>query len=150
TGCEENIFPHSRALFEPADLEEERRLMYVGMTRAKERLYLLFARHRLLYGGFSENLPSRFLREIPRAALALENLPQFLGGGKEEDDGELHYTPDEEWMPQYAIGEMVEHPSFGTGKITAIAGDILTIDFGNGNIKRFAASIAPLKKIEDL
>ncbi|MBI4032170.1 UvrD-helicase domain-containing protein [Candidatus Berkelbacteria bacterium] len=64
-GCEEGIFPHSRALTDPAGMEEERRLCYVGMTRAKERLYLLHANSRLLYGGIQANLPSRFLSEVP-------------------------------------------------------------------------------------
>ena len=64
-GMEESIFPHSRALTDPLQMEEERRLCYVGMTRAKERLYLLHANSRLLYGGLQSNLASRFLGEIP-------------------------------------------------------------------------------------
>jgi DNA helicase-2/ATP-dependent DNA helicase PcrA len=64
-GMEESIFPHSRALSDPTQMEEERRLCYVGMTRAKDRLYLLHANSRILYGGIQANLPSRFLGEIP-------------------------------------------------------------------------------------
>lgn len=64
-GCEEGIFPHSRALSDPAQMEEERRLCYVGMTRAKQRLYLLHANTRLLYGGLQANPASRFLGEVP-------------------------------------------------------------------------------------
>lgn len=64
-GMEESIFPHSRALSDPVQMEEERRLCYVGMTRAKDRLYLLHANSRILYGGIQANLPSRFLGEIP-------------------------------------------------------------------------------------
>ncbi len=64
-GCEEGIFPHARALADPAQMEEERRLCYVGITRAKERLYLLHANSRLLYGGFQANQASRFIGEIP-------------------------------------------------------------------------------------
>src|SRR5215208_3199857 len=63
-GCEDGVFPHSRAI-ESGDLEEERRLCYVGMTRAKRQLYLTYARTRMLYGGRDWNLPSRFLEEIP-------------------------------------------------------------------------------------
>ncbi|OGN05831.1 MAG: hypothetical protein A2831_02970 [Candidatus Yanofskybacteria bacterium RIFCSPHIGHO2_01_FULL_44_17] len=70
-GMEDGIFPHSRALFEPAELEEERRLCYVGVTRAKERLYLTYCRERNLYGSTQFNTPSRFLFEIP------ENLVNF-------------------------------------------------------------------------
>ncbi len=64
-GMEEGIFPHSRALSDPAQMEEERRLCYVGMTRAKDRLYMLHANSRLIYGGFQANMASRFLAEIP-------------------------------------------------------------------------------------
>lgn len=65
TGCEEGIFPHGRSLLDPAELEEERRLCYVGITRAKERLYLTFAQKRMLYGLTQANPPSRFLGNIP-------------------------------------------------------------------------------------
>lgn len=64
-GLEETIFPHSRALSDPAEMEEERRLCYVGITRAKERLYLMRANSRLIYGSFNSNAPSRFISEIP-------------------------------------------------------------------------------------
>src|SRR5665213_286313 len=64
TGLEESIFPHSRALYDQSEMEEERRLCYVGMTRAKEELYLIHAASRLLYGGLQHNPPSRFLSEI--------------------------------------------------------------------------------------
>ena len=65
TGMEEGLFPHARSMTEPAELEEERRLCYVGMTRARLRLYLTFAQSRLIYGGFQTNQPSRFLADIP-------------------------------------------------------------------------------------
>lgn len=64
-GMEEGLFPHANCLLEPAEIEEERRLCYVGMTRARERLYLTYAQSRLLYGGLQMNAPSRFLSEIP-------------------------------------------------------------------------------------
>ena len=64
-GLEEGIFPHSRSLLEKDQLEEERRLCYVALTRAKERLYLLFAQERRLFGGFQVNEKSRFLSDIP-------------------------------------------------------------------------------------
>ncbi len=150
-GLEENLFPHSRSLFSPDDLEEERRLMYVGMTRAKELLFLIFTTQRLIYGSFSDNLPSRFLREIPSEALNKDLLPRFLRGqeGKEEA-GELIYTPyEEEWTPQeFSPGDRVEHPKFGEGSVVEIEGDIITIEFGIGKAKRFALSIAPLRKIQ--
>jgi len=83
TGCEEGIFPHSRSLLEPIRLEEERRLCYVGITRAKERLYLTFTLKRTLYGSTQANPPSRFLSDIP------ENLIEFKK--YEEDIKEIQY-----------------------------------------------------------
>ena len=65
TGLEEGIFPHAKSSLEPAALEEERRLAYVGLTRAKEKLYLLWAFRRLLFGETQANMPSRFLKELP-------------------------------------------------------------------------------------
>ncbi len=70
-GMEEGIFPHSRSSFDPMEIEEERRLCYVGMTRAKERLYLLYASERRLYGGLQMNPPSRFIADLPEAILDL-------------------------------------------------------------------------------
>ena len=64
TGLEENVLPHSRALYDAGEMEEERRLMYVGMTRAREELYMIYASMRMLYGGVQHNPPSRFLSEI--------------------------------------------------------------------------------------
>ena len=79
-GMEDGIFPHSRALFEPAELEEERRLCYVGVTRAKEKLYLTYCRERNLYGSTQFNPPSRFLFEIPEHLLNFSPLKQAQRG----------------------------------------------------------------------
>ncbi len=149
-GCEENIFPHSRSLFEPDHLEEERRLMYVGMTRAMQKLSLFYAKSRILFGGFNENPPSRFLQEIPLGSVDTDSLPSRFCDEEEENDSdyELSYEYDDEaHLEVYTPNETVIHPQFGKGKITEIEGDILTIDFGNGTIKRFAASIAPLERM---
>ena len=77
---EDGIFPHSRALFEPAELEEERRLCYVGVTRAKEQLHLTYCRERNLYGSTQFNPPSRFLFEIPEHLLNFSPLKQAKQG----------------------------------------------------------------------
>jgi len=69
-GMEEGLFPHSRALMEKSELEEERRLAYVGMTRAKEKLYLTYARKRLFFGQRTSNVVSRFISELPERLLA--------------------------------------------------------------------------------
>ncbi len=78
TGCEEGILPHSRTLFDPASLEEERRLCYVGITRAKDRVFLSFAQTRTQFGSVQANMPSRFLGEIP------EHLLRVFGEGSPE------------------------------------------------------------------
>jgi DNA helicase-2/ATP-dependent DNA helicase PcrA len=82
-GCEEGIFPHSRSLIDPWQMEEERRLCYVGITRAKQKLYLIASRARQLFGATMVNPPSRFLSEIP------ENLVERLGFDDETEDDEL-------------------------------------------------------------
>ena len=72
-GMEEGLFPHSRSLLDNLELEEERRLCYVGMTRAKEKLYLTFCENRLFFGTRSSNMPSRFLSEIPEELLGSDS-----------------------------------------------------------------------------
>ena len=74
-GLEEGIFPHSKSLFNPQQLEEERRLCYVGLTRAKEKVFLSFALRRTQFGSVQVNPPSRFLGEIPESLLTAEEIP---------------------------------------------------------------------------
>jgi DNA helicase-2/ATP-dependent DNA helicase PcrA len=109
-GMEEGIFPHSRSLFDSDQMEEERRLCYVGMTRAKERLFLLYANSRLLYGGTNHNPPSRFLLEVPSelqsdasewgattnylGAAASQNKPGFAGGSTGHGAGAASWSAD--------------------------------------------------------
>lgn len=80
-GMEEGLFPHSRALLERAEMEEERRLCYVGITRARKQLYLSYARRRLLYGSYTQQLPSRFIREIPSHLFASDAAPRSKSSG---------------------------------------------------------------------
>ena len=83
-GMEEGLFPHSRSLMEKSELEEERRLCYVGITRAKERLFLTYSRRRLIFGQRSSNTPSRFILDIPKDTMVMsgsfldEDVPDFL------------------------------------------------------------------------
>ena len=79
-GMEDGVFPHSRSLFDQAELEEERRLCYVGITRAKRQLYLTYCRERMLYGSAQLNPPSRFLFEIPEHLLNFSPLRQAQRG----------------------------------------------------------------------
>src|SRR5690606_33422242 len=90
TGMEETIFPHSRALYDATEMEEERRLCYVGMTRAKEELYLSYATSRMLYGGVQHNPPSRFLSDF-EARTQTDGLG--WGGGMQHSFGGSYDEP---------------------------------------------------------
>jgi DNA helicase-2/ATP-dependent DNA helicase PcrA len=100
-GLEEGLFPHSRALMEREQMEEERRLCYVGITRAKKRLYLSFARRRLLYGNFQQQLPARFLKEIPAHILVGEP-----GPGRPDGRRTPTVDPDDPSLDALLNGEM--------------------------------------------
>ncbi len=146
TGMEETIFPHSRALYEASEMEEERRLCYVGMTRAKEELILISASSRLLYGGVQHNPPSRFLSEIS-GDLATNAGASFGSPGisssdlGQKNDSEIKYVPDLE------VGDGVRHQLFGTGQVTEIDGDTAVIYFKNRGVKKLNVAFAPLEKL---
>lgn len=137
-GLEEGILPHSRSLFDPQALEEERRLLYVGMTRAMKQLFLLFAESRMMYGNTQYNPESRFLSEIPSHCSSGFSTAQEFGFTVEEE--EMRY------VPEFEIGETVKHPIFGRGSISKMEGDIAEIIFETVGKKRVALSIAPLTK----
>jgi len=120
-GCEEELLPHSRALSEmrggdpDAGLEEERRLLYVGMTRARKRLFLTWARERMQFGSFSVRRPSRFLEEIPRALIE-----GALGEGADDDPFQAEDALPAE--PEFKPGDRVEHAHFGRGTVLRVQG----------------------------
>jgi len=158
-GMEEGIFPHGRALYDAGEMEEERRLCYVGMTRAREELYMLHAVSRMLYGGQQHNPPSRFLSEIEaeyvqEASVGLSFAGVFGGGGggyddrqyiapapPVVDDGEPRYVPD------YELGDAVKHQLFGQGTIVELDGDTATIYFQGKGPKTLNLAFAPLEKL---
>lgn len=145
-GMEEGVFPHSRSMFEPEELEEERRLCYVGMTRAKQQLYLIHASARLLYGNTQHNLPSRFIANIPEEHLAN---PESVTGSLE---GIMNHGINEEPFDNFAKidiqpGDWVRHPSFGEGKILAIDDMEATVEFKTTGIKELNLQYAPLSKL---
>lgn len=152
TGMEETIFPHSRALYDQSEMEEERRLCYVGMTRAKEELYLIYATSRMLYGGVQHNPPSRFLSEIggdfqndvasayQTTGFGLESFGVTASKPK-ADDGEPRYVPD------LNEGDTVKHTVFGTGTIVEISGDDAVVYFKGKGTKKLNLSFAPLEKL---
>ena len=142
-GMEEGIFPHYRSLLEPAELEEERRLCYVGMTRAKKRLYLTSAEERLIFGENWYNGPSRFLEEIP------EELMKADLAAKEKEMIKID-APAEEIEYNFNVGDTINHPKFGTGEITGLSGKgnelIIQVDFVSAGEKLLMAKYAPLTK----
>jgi DNA helicase-2/ATP-dependent DNA helicase PcrA len=169
-GCEEGIFPHSNSLFDKNQLEEERRILYVGMTRAKKHLRLMYARTRMLWGQTQTNAPSRFLDDLPDAvterrsdnvlsafAWASKKGEENLGTGikpfkQGTDDFKIEFNQDLDFSSEdynqdseLSEGTRVEHPTFGKGTVTALRGDIVDIAFDSGQSKTLAMSIAPLK-----
>ncbi len=149
TGLEEGIFPHSRSLFEPQELEEERRLMYVGITRAMDHLYLLHAKQRMLFGEFKQNAPSQFLMDIPEELLDGYTPPTQQNFGSRPIPTEYDYTPTMDPVELYE-GDRVRHRSFGEGIVMKIQGGVVTIAFKDPSVgtKKLSASIAPLEKLD--
>lgn len=150
-GCEENIFPHSRALYDQEEMEEERRLCYVGMTRAREELHLTAASSRMLYGTTQHNPPSRFLADIDGAAITgVAPIAGFGYNGPTEPFGpsnlpdEPRYVPD--GMDDLNPGDFVKHKVFGRGQIIDIDGPNVTISFTGRGIKKLNIDFAPLER----
>ena len=153
-GCEENIFPHSRAHLDPHELEEERRLMYVGVTRAMKKLYLVAAKQRNLYGDYQRNAISRFIKDIPdslinKVGIEKTYLEEFMDEPVYEIPKISKFIP-ETAEQKYKDGERVMHATYGEGMVVERRGDIITIAFKDKiyGIKKFAANIAPITKIE--
>ena len=144
-GVEEGIFPHSRSI-EENSLEEERRLCYVGMTRAKERLTLTHAMRRNLYGRSDANLPSRFLDELPEAGVERERLrPTSWSNYGTRVQQEVQPR---ENVPDLSTGDGVRHASLGTGIVTRIEpGGVVTVRFEDGSERRLMLEYAPLERV---
>jgi len=142
-GMEESIFPHSRALYDPTEMEEERRLCYVGMTRAREELYLSAASSRLIFGSRQYNPPSRFLTDIKASEVA----PTIAGVAASPsgffDEPRVVYDTD----GGLEVGDQVSHQLFGTGTVVAIEGVTVSIAFAGRGIKKLNSAFAPLTKL---
>jgi DNA helicase-2/ATP-dependent DNA helicase PcrA len=151
-GMEDGVFPHMRSI-EAGDVEEERRLAYVGITRAKQKLYLTYARRRSLYGGSEWNLPSRFLDEIP-AELVERQATEQRSFGRPSAATTWSEAPNaptrREPVPgaSFRIGDDVVHARFGDGVVTGIEpGGVVMVRFASdGSEKKLMADYAPLKK----
>jgi DNA helicase-2/ATP-dependent DNA helicase PcrA len=143
-GLEEGIFPHSRSV-EEGSLEEERRLCYVGMTRAKERLTLTHAMRRSLYGRTDANLPSRFLDELPEHGVERERLAPASWSGYGARPSEIAPRAA---LPDVSTGDTVRHSTLGTGIVIRIETDgVVTVRFEDGAERRLMLEYAPLERV---
>lgn len=141
-GMEEGIFPHSRSFESAKELEEERRLCYVGITRAKKKLYLLSARTRTLYGRTSGTIESRFIKEIDPTLINIKN-----ESVKKDENKKVSNMYNNKTVDGLKAGDTVIHTIFGEGVIIKISGDIATIAFKYGvGIKSIAANHKYLSK----
>ena len=141
-GMEEGIFPHSRSFESAKELEEERRLCYVGITRAKKKLYLLSARTRTLYGRTSGTIESRFIKEIDPKLINIKN-----ESVKKDENKKVSNMYSNKTVDGLKAGDTVIHTIFGEGVIIKISGDIATIAFKYGvGIKSIAANHKYLSK----
>ncbi len=163
TGLEEETFPHSRSMDDPEQMEEERRLCYVGLTRAEERLFLTAAATRQMHGNSFVKKVSRFVDEIPpelfkdkpltRTAMPRGSFDEAPAIGSSQWKGFGQTAPRvgvgaKPAVPSvFAAGDTVEHKVFGKGKVTAVdrTGDLVTVDFVNGSVRKLKSSF--LKKL---
>ena len=148
TGLEEGLFPHDRSAQDPRALEEERRLMYVAVTRARTRLYITHSAMRLLHGQTRYAIPSRFLRELPQELLFA--VRKRSAPTPSASFAARPAAPPRQARPDIGIrlGQSVEHPSFGSGVVIDIEGDSsdlrVQINFGSAGIKILSLKHAPL------
>lgn len=172
-GMEDGLFPLSRSMMDESQLEEERRLAYVGITRAKEKLYLTNAYSRMMYGRTQNNPSSRFLDEIDQKDLDIENSAGVSGnafiGGNYQAQAAPFAKADERARAQvyttakkasgavgaekkgWHVGDQVEHKAWGLGVVTKVSGEgedkELDIAFAKVGAKRLLAAFAPIKKV---
>ncbi|MGC9333873.1 MAG: 3'-5' exonuclease, partial [Anaerolineae bacterium] len=171
TGLEEGLFPHSRSMDDAEQMEEERRLCYVGVTRAKERLYLLRTFRRTLYGESEVREPSRFLSDVPvvlvagrpdKTAVRQQGLGpgRFRAGGRGQgvpfSPAQVQPRPERQQTRENArfqTGDQVEHKVFGQGVVIEsqpTGGDEqVTVAFAGVGLKRLMASMAPMEKVKE-
>ena len=170
-GCEEGIFPGVKAIGEADEMEEERRLCYVAITRAKKRLFLSCARQRMLFGRTTANRVSRFIDEIPEEHLEKRNIPRGYGYSERSRVQEefARRAPAERSFkkpvtppsapkakaaekPQFSVGDRVSHKAFGEGrlsKMTPMGNDyLIEIEFDSGTVKKLMLRAAALHMVK--
>ena len=140
-GFEEGLFPHSNSLESNDELEEERRLCYVAITRAKKKLYIINARSRILFGKISNNIPSRFIEEIGNDYLDIIGKKEEFTF-KEKIDKSKMYNEDNDLHP----GDLIKHDKYGVGVVISIDGSIATISF-KGEIKKLMKNHKSIRKV---
>ena len=157
TGMEDGIFPHSRTFDDKNEIEEERRLAYVGLTRARERLYISRAEYRSTWGAPNYNPPSRFLDEIPEDVIVWRNqssdslISSMTKKSRIATAPPPRATGKKSMAMELAVGERVSHDTFGLGTVVAVAGAgdkaEATINFGQYGEKRLLLRYAPVEKL---
>ncbi|NLC11162.1 MAG: ATP-binding domain-containing protein [Firmicutes bacterium] len=145
-GMEEGTFPHFRSLTSEQEMEEERRLCYVGMTRAKYKLYLSFAKRRFIYGETYPKLPSRFLQEIPEEYLDISTNREKVHASNILASRSFNEQPGN----NFRVGDKVSHQKWGEGLIVEVKpGDtVIKVAFSKQGIKSLDTCFAPLKLLE--
>jgi DNA helicase II / ATP-dependent DNA helicase PcrA len=162
-GAEEGLFPHVNSLSDPMAVEEERRLMYVAITRAKRKLSFTLTRRRLLHGSARDTQPSRFLNELPEDGLEVDALAESYRGAQRHGSGYGARAPVSRARMSgnasatvssrqgWSLGQRVEHSRFGEGTVTGIEGEgddlTLAIRFAGAGEKRLVVKYAKLEKI---
>lgn len=168
-GLEEGVFPHSRSLMDDEEMEEERRLAYVGITRAEQELFISNAQLRTLYGRTNMNAPSRFIKEIPEDLMeTVEKEPAFASPkpktGSPFFSSGAQKAPQRKTTPQVAVtkttggeiigwstGDKAQHKKWGVGTVVSVRGEgdekELDIAFPKEGIKRLLAKFAPITKV---
>jgi len=153
-GLEEGILPHRKCFDDPEEIEEERRLCYVGITRAKKRLYLLRSYRRSLFGGSTANPPSRFLQDISPHLISPRGLWEERPALAASPDFNRDSQPSPQPLstPALKVGDHVRHSKFGPGIVMNCLptkdDQELTVAFEEAGVKKLLASLAPLEKIE--
>jgi DNA helicase-2/ATP-dependent DNA helicase PcrA len=165
TGLEDRVFPHARSLGEPDELEEERRLAYVGLTRARERLYVSRAVVRSSWGTPQHNPKSRFLAEIPDSLIDWRRTeadqttwaPTSVSSRRVDGRPAANFTTtvnstrQTRPIPNLSPGDRVVHDSFGMGTVVSVQGQeeqaVAAVDFGSNGVKRLLLRYAPVEKL---
>jgi DNA helicase-2/ATP-dependent DNA helicase PcrA len=162
-GMDEGLFPHSRTLMDPAQIEEERRLCYVGITRAEQQLYVTNASTRTMYGRISSYLPSRFLDEIPEDLMEdfqrKTKMPERPAGLPQRQRVSILSQPtvtanlpkSHAVTDAWAVGDTAQHKLWGTGTVLAVIGSgsdmQLKISFPTKGVRQLMVRFAPIEKV---